>query len=78
MNFALDQQDDFLIIRLSGISGPNERLLIKKSLILSLRPSDGKAIVDLRHLEGGEAVYDQPVVPSSGPNGGDRNVRVKE
>jgi anti-anti-sigma factor len=57
MNYELDHQDDFLIIRLSGIARPNERLLIKKSLDSSLLPSDRKVIVDLRDLETGDAVY---------------------
>ena len=46
-----------MIIRLSGLARPNERLLIKKSLDSSLRPSDRKVIVDLRGLETGDAVY---------------------
>jgi anti-anti-sigma factor len=57
MNFELDHQDDFLIIRLSGVARPNERLLIKKSLDSSLRLSDRNVIVDLKDLETGDAVY---------------------
>jgi anti-anti-sigma factor len=57
MNYELDHQDDFLIIRLSGVARPNERLLIKKSLDSFLRPSDRKVIVDLKDLETGDAVY---------------------
>ena len=57
MNYELDHQDDYLIIKLSGVARPNERLLIKKSLESSLRPSDRKVIVDLRNLESGDAVY---------------------
>ena len=57
MNYELDHQDDFLIIRLSGVARPNERLLIKKSLDSSLGLSDRKVIVDLSELESGEAAY---------------------
>jgi len=57
MNYELDHQDDFLIIRLSGVARPNERLLIKKSLDSSLRPPDRRVIVNLRDLETGDAVY---------------------
>jgi len=57
MNYELDHHGDFLIIRLLGVARPNERLLIKKSLDSSLRPSDRKVIVDLKDLETGDAVY---------------------
>ena len=57
MNYELEHQDDYLIIKLSGVARPNERLLIKKSLTSSLRLSDRKVIVDLRNLESGDAVY---------------------
>ena len=57
MNYELEHQDDCLIIKLSGVAGPNERLRIKKFLDSSLRPSDQKVIVDLGGLENGDAVY---------------------
>jgi anti-anti-sigma factor len=57
MNYEVDFQDDFLIIKLSGTVGSNERLLTKKPLLLSLEPSHRKVIVDLRDLKDEGAVY---------------------
>ena len=57
MKYEVEYQDDFLIIKLSGIVGSNERLLSKKSLLSSLQPSYRKVIVDLRELRSGGAGY---------------------
>ncbi len=57
MNYEVEYEDDFLIIKLSGTVGSNERLLSKKSLLSSLQPSDRKVIVDLRDLRSSGAGY---------------------
>ena len=57
MNFEINYQDSFLIIRLSGPVGSNERLLSKKPLLSPLQPSYRKIIVDLSDLKKGETVY---------------------
>jgi anti-anti-sigma factor len=57
MDYETEYQDDFLIIRLCGTVGANERLLSKRSLLSSLEPSYRKVIVDLRELKSGRAGY---------------------
>jgi len=57
MNYEVEYQDDFLIIKLSGTVGSNERLLSKKSLLSYLQPSYRKVIVDLGDLMSEGAVY---------------------
>lgn len=57
MNYALEYQKDFLIVKLSGSIEANERLLTKRFLFRSLRLSFRKIIVDLEGLGGGETVY---------------------
>lgn len=57
MNYNLEYQKDFLIVKLSGAVEANERLLTKRFLFRLLRPSFRKIIVDLAGLGGGEAVY---------------------
>ena len=51
MNFEINYQDSFLIIRLSGPGGSNERLLSKKPLLSPLQPSYRKFLVDLSDLK---------------------------
>jgi anti-anti-sigma factor len=57
MNYEFRYQEGFLIIKLSGTVGANERLMTKQFLLQSLRRSYKKIIVDLAGLRGGEAVY---------------------
>ena len=57
MNYEVEYLDDFLIIKLSGTVGSNERLLSKRSLLSSLQPSYRKIIVDLGELKSGGAGY---------------------
>ena len=57
MNYDFEYQEDFLVIKLSGSVGTNERLLVKQFLLRSLRPSCRKIIVDLGDLVSGEVVY---------------------
>lgn len=57
MNYEVEYLDDFLIIKLSGTVGSNERLLSKRSLLSSLQPSYRKVIVDLGELKSGGAGY---------------------
>jgi anti-anti-sigma factor len=57
MNYGFEYQEDFLVVKLSGPVGANERLMTKQFLLQSLRRSHKKIIVDLAGLRGGEAVY---------------------
>jgi anti-anti-sigma factor len=57
MNYEVEYQDDFLIIKLCGTVGSNERLLSKKALLSTLQPSYRKVIVDLRDLRSGGGGY---------------------
>ena len=57
MNYEVEYQDDFLIIKLSGTVRSNERLLSKRSLLSSLKASYRKVIVDLGELRSGGAGY---------------------
>jgi len=57
MNFEFVDEDNFLIIKISGTGGVNERLLVKKYLTPYLQRSCQKAIVDLRGLDGAGGVY---------------------
>jgi len=57
MNYEVEYQDDFLIIKLSGTVRSNERLLSKRSLLSSLQASYRKVIVDLGELRSGGAGY---------------------
>jgi len=56
-NFEFVDEDNFLIIKISGTGGVNERLLVKKYLTPYLQRSCQKAIVDLRGLDGAGGVY---------------------
>ena len=62
MNYDFKYQDDFLIIKLSGSAEANERLLAKKNLLFSLRPSSRKIIVDLEDFGGRKGVYSAGVL----------------
>ena len=62
MNYDFKYQDDLLIIKLSGSAETNERLLAKKMLLLSLRPSCRKIIVDLEDFRGRKGVYNAGVL----------------
>jgi anti-anti-sigma regulatory factor len=57
MKFKVNYQDNFLILKISGTVGLNERLLSKKSLLSSLQTSYQKVIVDLSDPKKGETVY---------------------
>jgi anti-anti-sigma factor len=57
VQFELTNSDDFLIIKLSGITSPNERLLSKRSLVPHLQKSHLKVIVDLSDLREQEGAY---------------------
>jgi anti-anti-sigma factor len=50
VQFEFTNSDDFLIIRLSGTTSPNERLLSKRSLVPHLQKPHLKVIVDLSDL----------------------------
>ena len=57
MNYEFLNEGDFLIIKLSGTAGVNERLSVKKHLALQLRTSPRKVIVDLAELHDAGGVY---------------------
>ena len=57
MNYEFVHEEDFLIIKLSGVAEANERLLTKDSLTPCLRQSQERVIVDLGGLGEIEAVY---------------------
>jgi anti-anti-sigma factor len=57
MNYEFLHSEDFLIIKLSGTAGANERLLVKEYLTPHLRQSCQKVIVDLAGLNETEEVY---------------------
>jgi anti-anti-sigma factor len=57
VQFEFTNSVDFLIIKLSGTTSPNERLLTKKSLILQLLKRRPKVIVDLSDLKEYRGVY---------------------
>ena len=57
MNYEFLYTEDFLIIKLSGTAGVNERLLVKKYLIPHLQQSYQKVIVDLEGLDEAGGVY---------------------
>jgi anti-anti-sigma factor len=50
VQFEFTDSDDFLIIKLSGTTSPNERLLSKRSLVARLQKPHLKVIVDLSDL----------------------------
>jgi len=57
MDFEFTSQDDFLVVRLSGVAGPNERLLAKEALLSSLQSAAPRVIVDMGGLRGLRSVY---------------------
>jgi anti-anti-sigma factor len=57
MNYEFEHEKDFLIIKLSGSTSINERLLVKKHLTPYLQQPDQKIIVDLEGLNETEGVY---------------------
>ncbi len=57
MNYEFEHEEDFLIIKLSGITKVNERLLVKKYLTPHLQRSRQKVIVDLERLDEAGGVY---------------------
>lgn len=57
MNYEFLYSEGFLIIKLSGTPGVNERLLVKEYLSPHLRQSCQKVIVDLEGLDEAEGVY---------------------
>lgn len=57
MNYQFVYEMDFLIIKLSGTAGVNERLSVKKYLIPHLQQPNQKVIVDLEALDEAGGVY---------------------
>jgi anti-anti-sigma factor len=57
MNFEFMYEEDFLIIRLSGTAGVNERLFLEDYLTPYLSQSCQKVIVDLTNLDGKGEVF---------------------
>ncbi len=57
MNYEIEHEEDFLIIKLSGTAKVNERLLVKKYLTPHLQRSRQKVIVDLERLDEAGGVY---------------------
>jgi anti-anti-sigma factor len=57
MNYEFLYSEDFLIIKLSGIAGVNERLSVKEYLTPHIRPSFQKVIVDMEGLDESGGVY---------------------
>ena len=57
MHYEFLYSEDFLIIKLSGTTELNERLLVKEYLTPYLRQSCQKVIVDLEGLNETEEVY---------------------
>jgi anti-anti-sigma factor len=57
MNYEFLYSEDFLIIKLSGTDGVNERLLVKEHLTSHLQRSSQKVIVDLEGLDQAGGVY---------------------
>jgi anti-anti-sigma regulatory factor len=57
MNYEFLYSEDFLIIKLSGAAGVNERLLVKEYMTPHLGQSCQKVIVDLEGLDEAEGVY---------------------
>ena len=57
MDYEFVHSGDFLVIKLSGAAGINERLWVKESLTPHLRQSCRKVIVDLGGLDEAEGVY---------------------
>jgi anti-anti-sigma regulatory factor len=51
MRYEFLNSGDVLVIKLSGVPSPNERLLTKKSLILQLLKRHRRVIVDLSDLK---------------------------
>ncbi len=57
MNYEFRHSDEFLIIKLSGPVGVNERLMIKNRLTPHLQELGQKIILDLEGLSETEGVY---------------------
>jgi anti-anti-sigma factor len=57
MNYEFVCEQGFLIIKLSGTAGVNERLLVKKRLAPYLEQSCKRIIVDLKGLDESEGVH---------------------
>jgi len=57
MNYEFLYSEDFLIIKLSGTAGVNERLLVKEHLTSHLQRLSQKVIVDLEGLDQAGGVY---------------------
>jgi len=57
MNYEFVYKEGFLIIKLSGTAGVNERLLVKQHLAPHLQRSHQKVIVDLEGLNEPGGVY---------------------
>ncbi|HVP78339.1 MAG TPA: STAS domain-containing protein [Thermodesulfobacteriota bacterium] len=57
MNYEFVHEDDFLVIKLSGSTEVNERLLVKRHLVPYLQGSSQKVILDLEDLDEPEGVY---------------------
>ena len=57
MNYDFLNEGDFLVIRLSGTAGVNERLSVKEHLAPQLRNYPQKVIVDLGELDDTGGVY---------------------
>jgi anti-anti-sigma factor len=57
MDYEFVYSGGFLIIKLSGAAGVNERLLVKESLTPYLQQSHQKVIIDLENLAENGGVY---------------------
>ena len=57
MRYDFEYRDHFLIVKLSGPVGANERLMTQQFLLQSLKQPYKKIIVDLAGLGGGGAMY---------------------
>ena len=57
MNYEFVYEEDFLIIKLSGPTGVNDRLLVKEHLTSHLHQPNQKVIVDLERLKEAEGTY---------------------
>ena len=57
MNYEFVCEEDFLILKLSGRAGVNERLSVKKRLAPYLQQSCKRVIVDLKGLGESEGIH---------------------
>ncbi len=57
MNYEFVYEEEFLIIKLLGSAGVNERLSVKRHLVPYAQGSCQKVVVDLEGLDEAEGVY---------------------